>query len=216
MGRKTLCVANIAEDADPTQLSEVFNPFGTVEDITWDFNERFNVHNALVTLDLEKNATKANASLNGTTFLGQRLSLSYAEVDADTIQRGLSRKARETAEGVCRTLGEIYRKPVRRIHTMVLLCGHSFVTALVEEAQEIHAGEGILTLDGTRKRSLGGVFFHLALPRMSPDIYLTVHPRGGKLPGYQKMDDRAIYHLIQNPHQFDMDYYHQVVAEGNG
>jgi hypothetical protein len=113
----------------------------------------------------------------------------------------LSKKARGTAEEVCRMLGEKYRKPVRRIHTMVLVCGHSFVLAVLREAQAVFTGEGMLTLDGTRKREFGGVFFTLANRYMSPAMYELIHTRSGKLPGYQIEDDRAIYHLIVNPHE---------------
>jgi RNA recognition motif-containing protein len=213
MGRETLYVANITQDVTEETLKELFEPFGDISEITFVHNERFNVPAAHVTMSAEKAATKANQQLNGVEVNGLRLAVSYPDLDADVIERGLSKKARQTAEGICKTLGEDIRKPVRRIHTMVLLCGHAFVNAILEEAIELYNGEGMLTLDGSRKRSAGGVFFRLTLPRMAPPIYQIVHPRGGKLPDYKREDDRAIYHLIKNPHNFDEEYYNQVNAQ---
>lgn len=205
MGRETLYVANLADETDEGTIRETFSEYGEVTEITATHNERFDVRALLVTMSAEKSATRANSTLNGVEINGKRLAVSYPDVDMNAVERGLSKKARQTAESVCKALDEVYRKPVRRIHSMVLLCGHSFVNALLEEAQALYASEGMLTLDGTRKRSVGGVFFRLALPRMSPEIYRIVHPRGGKLPNYEKTDDRAIYHLIVNPHPFDVE-----------
>lgn len=201
----TLYVANVTENVTEDDLRELFGQFGEVQAVEFGLNERYNVGFALVTLEAEKGATKANHTLNGYVLDGHYLSISYPEVDMQAVERGLSKKARETAEAVVKELDEVWRKPVRRIHSMVLLCGHSFVQHLVKEAHEIYEGEGMLTQDEKRKRSLGGVFFTLANQRMSPDLYYLIHIRGGKLPGYRKEDDRAIYHLIRNPHKFDVE-----------
>jgi RNA recognition motif-containing protein len=210
MARETLYVANIHDDIGADDIEALFAEFGPVTSVELTRNEKFDVPVALVTMETEKAATRANQSLNGHDINGKRLAVSYPEPLNDVIERGLSKKARKTAEAVCKELGEDIRKPVRRIHTMVLLLGHSFVTALVEEAKDVYAGEGMLTSDGSRKRSLGGVFFRLSLPRMSVPMYRIIHNRGGKLYTYDKLDDRAIYHLITNPHEFDLEYYNQV------
>lgn len=217
MARETLYVTNFPteisapepgdeEDApvEPPSIEEVlhelFGQYGEIETLEFGENERFEVPYALIRMSTEKAATKAMHSLNGHQIEGQRLAISYPEPDPDTIERGLSAKQRKTAESVVKTLGEDKRKPVRRIHTMLLLCGHSFVLNMLEEAQEIYEGDGMMTYAGDRKRSLGGTFFTLANWRMSDPIYRIVHHRGGKLPDYTKEDDKAIYHLIDNPH----------------
>ncbi|PJF20988.1 MAG: hypothetical protein CUN56_13385 [Phototrophicales bacterium] len=201
---KTLYVANLTQNVTEDDIKALFDQFGEVESVQFGLNERFNIRYALVSMAMEKAATKANHTLNGYVLDGQYISISYPEVDMQAVERGLSKKARETAEAVVKELGEEWRKPVRRIHSMVLLCGHSFVLHLLKEAHEIYEGEGMMTQDGSRKRSLGGVFFTLANHRMSPELYYLIHIRGGKLPGYKKEDDRAIYHLIRNPHKFDL------------
>lgn len=201
MAMQTLYVANIPQETDETTLQDIFSKYGEIEQIEFGINERFDVPYAIITMNSEKAATKSLHNLNGYQLDGNYLSISYPDIDEDAVERGLSKKQRKTAEDVVKTLGEKYRKPVRRIHTMILLCGHSFVLQLVKEAQEIDAGEGMMTKDGSRRRSLGGVFFTIANERMSPPVYQIVHPRGGKLHGYEKEDDKAFYHLIVNPHE---------------
>jgi len=201
MAMQTLYVANIPSETDDATLQEIFSQYGEVEGIELGVNERFDAPYAIVTMNSEKAATKSLHNLNGYQLDDHYLSISYPDIDQDAVERGLSKKQRKTAEEVVKTLGEKYRKPVRRIHTMILLCGHSFVLHLVEEAKEIDAGEGMMTQDGSRRRSLGGVFFTLSNQRMSPPVYQIIHPRGGKLPDYQKEEDKMFYHLIVNPHE---------------
>lgn len=205
MARETLYVTNLPEGATEEHVAELFSEFGLANSVEFGINEKFDVPYALVTMETEKAATQANHTLNGQVFEGRRLTISYPDIDEAVIERGLSSKQRKTAEMVVKELGEEWRKPVRRIHTMILVCGHSFVLNLLEEAKEIEAGEGMMTQDGSRRRTLGGVFFTLVNHRCSLPIYKLVHTRGGKLPGYQKSDDRAIYHLIKNPHPEDVE-----------
>lgn len=200
--RNTLYVANLPESATEDLLREIFQEYGDVQSIELGTNERFGTRAALVTFPAEKAATRANHGLNGYLLDRNHLSISYPDVREEDYARGLSAKQRETAEAVAKELGEEWRKPVRRIHTMILLCGHSFVLHLVNEAKEIYNGDGMLTYDGSRKRNLGGVFFTLANHRMADPVYRIVHLRGGKLPNYQPQDDAPINHLVLNPKEF--------------
>jgi hypothetical protein len=206
MAREILYVTNFPPSEGIEEvLATLFSEFGGVKNVSFGLNERFDVTYVTITMETEKAATQANHSLNGYEIEGMRLSISYPDIDEAVVERGLSAKQRQTAEAVVKELGEEWRKPVRRIHTMILLCGHSFVLSILEEARLIYEGEGILTQDGSRLRTLGGVFFTLANWRMSPEIYKVVHTRGGKLYDYQKSDDRIFYHLIVNPHPEDME-----------
>jgi hypothetical protein len=65
---------------------------------------------------------------------------------------------------------------------MIQLCGASFAQALVKEAQEIEAGDGLMTADGERRRTLGGVFFYLARFRLAPPVRRIIYTRKGKMP----------------------------------
>ena len=205
MARDILYLSNLTEDITEEDLRDLFAKYGEITLFEFGHNEKFNVRTALVQMAAEKQATKAMHSLNGTLVADNHLYISYPTPDPKYYEQGLSSKARKTAEAIVTELGEEYRKPVRRVHTMVLVCGHSFVQAVLAEAREVHEGEGMLTYDGSRKRNLGGVFFTLANRYLSPTMYSLIHNRGGKLPNYQKEDDRAFYHLIVNPHEEDVE-----------
>ncbi len=204
MASNVLYVANFPDDYTEENLRELFSPYGEITTIEVGKNPKFDINVALVEMRVEKHATQAMHKLNGTTINGQYLYISYPAPDPKLYTQGLSSKARKTAESIVKALGEEYRKPVRRIHVMVLLCGFSFVQAVLKEAQEIYAGEGMKTFDGSRKRSLGGVFFTLANRYYSPTMMQLIHWGDAKLPGYQKSDDRIFYHLIVNPHKDDV------------
>ncbi len=64
-------------------------------------------------------------------------------------------------------LGESESKPLEQLTSIVALLGEAVAWELLEEAQRLDAGEGLLTADGLQRRSLGGVFFVLARRRLS-------------------------------------------------
>jgi hypothetical protein len=73
------------------------------------------------------------------------------------------RNARARTQRIARLLGE---KDSPSIHHAIGCAtrrlGLRRVEQLVEQAQAIHRGPGMLVRDGSRNRTLGGIFFHLA------------------------------------------------------
>ena len=203
MSLNMLYVSNFPPEIDKDELRQTFAEFGQVIIMEYGVNEKFDVPYYLVTMENDKAARQANHALNGHRINNVRLAISYPEIDTDTVARGLSARQRQTAEMVVQELDEKYRKPVRRIHTLILVCGHSFTLNMLEMAKEVEANGGMMTLDGSRRRTLGGVFFILVNRNISPAIYQLIHSRGGKLPDYRIEDDRIFYHLIVNPHETD-------------
>jgi hypothetical protein len=74
------------------------------------------------------------------------------------------------AEDIARQLGEKARKPKRQIFLIVKRCGVEFAQKLLEDTKEIESNGGMMTQDGKRRRTPGGVFFHLARQRIPPEI----------------------------------------------
>ncbi len=74
--------------------------------------------------------------------------------------------ASDAAPVIAHTLGET--RDAILIHTRRLFtrCGSAAVWAMVEEARQIETSGGMLTSDGTRRRTLGGVFFALVKERI--------------------------------------------------
>jgi hypothetical protein len=177
MSTDTLYITNFPPETTEDQLRELLAEVGEITSLHLDIEERTQAGYALVEMASEKLATKAHRSLNGYKWGDYALSASYPEVDP----RELTAKQRKAVEDIFATLEETENVPCRQIEAMTRLCGLAFVEALVREALEIAAGPGIMTSDGSRPRSKGGVFFYLARYRMSPAVRRIVYNRKGKI-----------------------------------
>ncbi len=177
--KNKLYVTNLADSAEQEALWTLFSQHGDVLGIEQGIDQRTQRRFAIVEFAAEKQATKANNSLNGHLLEGRRLAISTPELD---LNREMTSKQRKAAEAIAEALGEKDEVPVREIHAIVQLCGTAFAAAIVEEAKQVFAEEGIPTSDGKRKRTLGGVFFYLARYRMAQPAYKIVFNRKGKMP----------------------------------
>ncbi|MBN1563418.1 MAG: hypothetical protein JXA10_06250 [Anaerolineae bacterium] len=173
-----LYVTNFPPETTADELAELFNQAGTVETVDIAIEEKTETPFAIIAMAAEKHATKANREFNGHALGEYRLAVSYPEVDP----RDLTAKQRKAMDAVIETLEETDDVPLRQIEAMVRLCGTFFVEALVEEALAIDEREGLMTSDGERRRSKGGVFFYLARYRISPDVRRVIFNRKGKMP----------------------------------
>jgi hypothetical protein len=64
-------------------------------------------------------------------------------------------------EKIATTLGETDKSPLATIDRMVKVLGEEKSLAILEEALKIEAGEGMLTDNKSRRRTVGGTFFKL-------------------------------------------------------
>jgi hypothetical protein len=67
-----------------------------------------------------------------------------------------------TPDDIPRLLSETDPATIRQLRALVRQAGLAQALAWVEEARAIHDGPGMLTDDGTRPRTVGGIFFKLA------------------------------------------------------
>lgn len=95
---------------------------------------------------------------------------------------------------IARTLGEAQSLPVRTIKLLVRLLGADASWQLVRQAQEIHAGEGMLIANGKRKRTLGGCFFELARRSISEEdrVRIFERPRERQLERQRRRKEQAL------------------------
>lgn len=82
----------------------------------------------------------------------------------------LTKEQRQLAVNIGEKLGENEKKPLRQIQRLIELAGEEIVLKLLDDTLEIETQGGMLTLDGTRRRTLGGVFFHLARQSLPQEI----------------------------------------------
>lgn len=174
-----LFVANFPPATTGEQIRALFAEQGGVRSVEMGVDEKTGKPYALVTMDTEKAATQALRALNGHRLEDLYLAVSYAGVYAD---RKIMNRERKAVEAVIAALGEKDKVPVRRLTTMGLLCGSAFMEALLKETEEVEAKGGIMTSDGSRRRTKGGVFFYLARHRVSPPVRRIIYNRKGKIP----------------------------------
>ena len=177
--RNVLYVANIGDSATEETLAELFGQYGEIESVEFGIYPKSGDSFALVKMSREKSATKAINELNGHKIDDRRLTISYSSYDPNRIV--MTSKHRKVADSIVEALGETEDKPIRKIHTMVLLCSSAFAQAILEETEEIEEAGGLARTDGER-RTKGGVFFYLARYRLPHDIYSIIYNRKGKLP----------------------------------
>ncbi len=67
----------------------------------------------------------------------------------------------DAVKTIAEKLGEVEREPLKKLKAVVKILGPDQALALCEKALEVEQQGGMLTQDGTRRRSPGGVFFYL-------------------------------------------------------
>ena len=67
----------------------------------------------------------------------------------------------EAVKTIAHTLGESEPEPLTQLQAVVEILGVEKATALCEKALELEQQGGMLTKDGTRRKTVGGVFFYL-------------------------------------------------------
>jgi len=77
---------------------------------------------------------------------------------------------------IAATLQEHEKSPIFKIRHIVHILGVAATEAIVAEALHIEADGGMLTVDGTRRRTLGGVFFIIVRPHLTPKQRHKIFP----------------------------------------
>ncbi len=67
----------------------------------------------------------------------------------------------EAVTTIAHTLGETEPEPLQRLQAVVTILGPEQALALCEKALAVEQQGGMLTQDGTRRRTVGGIFFYL-------------------------------------------------------
>ena len=88
-----------------------------------------------------------------------------------------------TSTAIAQQLGETATMPVVIIGRLVRQLGPAAAWDLLQETQQVEARGGLLVPDGSRRRTPGGVYFHLAKERLPGRDRRTVFRRGYRRPG---------------------------------
>ncbi len=88
----------------------------------------------------------------------------------------------DIAARIAETLGETATVPCVQIRRAVQTLGPARVQAFVDAALEIESNGGMLLPDSSRRRTLGGIFFHLVRSETSAEERLAIFPPKRKHP----------------------------------
>jgi Phosphorylated adapter RNA export protein, RNA-binding domain len=98
------------------------------------------------------------------------------------------------------TLAEALQEPNRPLLTQVLrTLGQDRCAAILTETLTYEANGGMLTKDGTRRRTPGGVFFQLVKERATPQERRRLFPRPAPQPGQGQPQAPAVLTWDQVP-----------------
>ncbi|MFZ4814752.1 MAG: hypothetical protein ACOYL5_09460 [Phototrophicaceae bacterium] len=80
------------------------------------------------------------------------------------------------AQSIAEQLNETEYGPRGQIHGCLIVCGVEFTQIMLEFALLLEAEGGMLTADGSRKRTLGGIFFYMARGALPADQRGDIFP----------------------------------------
>ena len=78
-------------------------------------------------------------------------------------------------------LGETDHGPMRQVRMIVEHAGEEFARDMLKETVELEATGGILTADGTRRRTAGGVYFYVVKGKLEPTLRQIIFPGYGQV-----------------------------------
>jgi hypothetical protein len=122
-------------------------------------------------------------------------------------QTMISPEIRAFTRELCEKLNETARKPREQIRRIVELCGVDFARDMYEQALRKEAEGGMMLPDGSRRRTLGGVFFYLVRHQVSDDQHASIFPQYKRwkpgeqplpLPQYPVFEWQKRFDLIQS------------------
>ncbi len=163
---KALYVSNLPPGVDEKQFCAPFEALGPVEMVEPAHFRPDQVMDAALVMMPEAPAAEAIRQLNGTDMDGYRLAVTWAEPGRPT------RANNETHAMTKQIIEQLGEDPTAqsRIERVVRLGGVEFVRSILEETMAIEAAGGMMTADGERRRTPGGVFFYLVRGRVSDNM----------------------------------------------
>ena len=81
------------------------------------------------------------------------------------------------ARALAQQLGETKFPVLQQLERCLNVLGEATVDELLRETEQIEQGDGLLTTDGKRRRTKGGVFLYLARQRCTPEQRPIVFPQ---------------------------------------
>lgn len=124
-------------------------------------------------------ATEAIQQFNGFEYEGHRILVRESRPQRSKKERMEAR--RQFAEELAEKLNESNPKARFQLRRIVETQGRTFSQKLYDETMRIEEEGGLMTLDGTRRRTIGGVYLYLAWQHVAPEFRDKIFPDRARL-----------------------------------
>ncbi len=161
----TYFVANLTDSPDIEQLYQLFHGFGAIQQFKLIHKKLYQRNWTYAFVKMPDDSLKPSLlrHFNGYEFQGRRLALSCIK---PLVPLELTPESQQLIDRLGTHLRETEKTPLKYLEQIVIWCGADFANALLEETLQMEMSGGLLTLDRSRRRTPGGVFFYLAKPRI--------------------------------------------------
>lgn len=163
-------VCDLPPDCTDEQLSNLLQPHGAVTAIEWSSpREGSDLRRAVATLETDVAPRRIIDRLNRQCVGAQPVVVTLA-VPAKKFGT-ISNANRRRSQKIARMLAETESGPIGSLAKIIHICGIRFTLRMVKQAFAIEAAGGMMLPDGSRKRTIGGVFFYQARSYLSPAMH---------------------------------------------
>lgn len=156
-----LYISNLALDITEEDVAALVGEHATVKQVRRIIIQQTNQPKESMLVEIEEDDAARHIinTLNGYRAGERRVYVSPARPDKLKFN---APEEKAYTEDLINRLGETADDPKRQLQNLVQYCGPAFAEILYEETLEVEARDGLLVRDGSRRRTTGGVFFHLA------------------------------------------------------
>jgi hypothetical protein len=106
---------------------------------------------------------------------------------------------KQKAKEIAHALQEKTYGPRVSIERLIRHIGLDFVEATLKETQDIQANGGMLVKDGSRQRSIGGVFMYIAKSKLDPEDRNRIFPNSHQRKKKKTRNNQTSQQAIVNP-----------------
>ena len=162
-------ICDLPVDCTDEQLDALLRPHATLTAVEWrPPGEDSALRRAVVTADSAAPLLAVVGQLNQ-QMIGEQPVVASPAAPPETPAEPSKRQIAAAAE-IAAQLGEKKAWPRMMIRQTVSVCGVRFAQAMTQRAQAIDAAGGMLVPDGSRRRTVGGIFFLLVRRYVTPDV----------------------------------------------
>jgi len=175
-----LHVSNLPVNINPNTVYKLFREVGPVEDyyvLQPQTPLNPSEHIAILFRMPDEAAQAAQTALHDHPIGGQAMHVTDATPEQSA---HMLTPARALVSEIATRLNEIQAQPRTQIELLLQYKGEAFVRALLEETLEVEAKGGLMTKNGSRRRTIGGVFFYLAAEKIDAKTSKTIFRRASE------------------------------------